>query len=161
MPCIHSSSGQNSPKELAALRTTRTLQNLGRAAIYSSSPYIDSAIETLIPPESLGPTSPAAAAAMYTMMAPTTSAPNGISSSSLAGVIMSSIAEGRPLFGRLPKRGSKASAMQRARRAVSAGAPFRSEVPFADAVRIDMASLGPVCYMYSDRLSCMLVSSAL
>jgi hypothetical protein len=38
------------PKQLAAMRTTKALQDLGRAAIYSSSPYISSAIMTLMPP---------------------------------------------------------------------------------------------------------------
>lgn len=117
---IHAT-GQNSPKELAALRTTRSLHSLGRAAIFSNNPYVDTAIETLVPQEGLGPSSPASLAAMYAMMP--RSAP-----SSLAGVM------GRPSFGRMPKRSSKYAAMQRAKRTLSAGVPFLSEVPFADAV---------------------------
>ncbi|GFH33583.1 WW domain-containing protein, partial [Haematococcus lacustris] len=33
--------GQSSPSELTALRTTRILQSLGRTAIFSKSPYVD------------------------------------------------------------------------------------------------------------------------
>jgi hypothetical protein len=52
----HYGPGQNSPKQLAQLRTTRTLQTLGKAAIYSDNPYVESALETLLP--GTGPMSP-------------------------------------------------------------------------------------------------------
>ncbi|GAX73543.1 hypothetical protein CEUSTIGMA_g994.t1 [Chlamydomonas eustigma] len=111
----HYGPGQNSPKELTSLRITRTLHHLGRAAIYSSSPYVQSALESLIP----------GSAVMQAplMSPPTTSLTHG------------NLPE-RPLLGRLPRRGSKAAAMRRARRLVSAGAPFLPEVPFVDAVRV-------------------------
>eukprot|EP00195_Chlamydomonas_chlamydogama_P007469 CAMPEP_0202904192 /NCGR_PEP_ID=MMETSP1392-20130828/28276_1 /ASSEMBLY_ACC=CAM_ASM_000868 /TAXON_ID=225041 /ORGANISM="Chlamydomonas chlamydogama, Strain SAG 11-48b" /LENGTH=409 /DNA_ID=CAMNT_0049591711 /DNA_START=191 /DNA_END=1417 /DNA_ORIENTATION=+ len=98
--------GQSTPKELAAMRTVRTLQNLGRTAIYSSSPYIDTALETLIPSPGASP------------------------------YMLSPQAAERRLHGKLPRRGSKAAALRRAKRLVGENAAFKSEVPFADALRV-------------------------
>ena len=123
----HYGPGQNTPKELAALRTTRTLHNLGRTAIFSNNPYVEAAIETLLP--SAGPGGPAA---MHPLMA--------VPMPQSAGTMQmsSSLGGSGPLllFGRPPRRTSHAAAMQRTKRIISAGAPFRSEVPFADAVRV-------------------------
>lgn len=128
----HYGPGQNTPKELAALRTTRTLHNLGRTAIFSNNPYVDAAIETLIPG---GP-----AAMHHPLMAMAVPAPQ---SAPAAGAMQMGSSLGglsgiNPLllFGRPPRRTSHAAAMQRTKRIISAGAPFRSEVPFADAVRV-------------------------
>lgn len=94
--------GQSSPKELAALRTQRMIQTLGRTAIFSNSPYVDNAFETL------------------------------------AAVVGSPQSSGGSLrrSGKLPRKGAKAAAINRAKRLVSQSAPFKPEVPFPDAVRV-------------------------
>ncbi len=98
--------GQNTPQDLAALRATRMLGQLGRTAIYSGSAYIDNVFETLIDHDAM----PA----------------NGIPGA----------AQPRRTTGRVPKRGAKAAAIRRAKRSISQVTPFRAEVPFADALRV-------------------------
>lgn len=104
----HYGPGQNTPKQLACLRTTKSLQHLGRTAIFSQNPYVDSALETLLHAQV----------------------------SALGAMPCSTSHSDRRLTGRLPRKGAKAAAMQRARMLVSVGASFRTEVPFADAVRV-------------------------
>ncbi|KAG1656439.1 hypothetical protein FOA52_006981 [Chlamydomonas sp. UWO 241] len=103
----HYGPGQNSPKALSNMRTTAKLQGLGRVAIYSSNPYIESALESLVPESEVVPPSPTA--------------------------IMHAIATNRRLPHRLPRKGAKSAALHRARRRVARGTEFRTEVPFADA----------------------------
>lgn len=147
----HYGPGQNSPKELATLRVTRELHNLGRAAIFSSSPYVETAIESLIPrsPGAVLQVRMAVANiqhrftdALIVMCTPQGTLPwDGSgripSPEGSKGSFAAAASRERPYtHGRLPGRGSKSAAMQRARRLVSANAPFLPEVPFADAVRV-------------------------
>ncbi|KAJ9522970.1 hypothetical protein QJQ45_023774 [Haematococcus lacustris] len=103
--------GQSSPSELTALRTTRILQSLGRTAIFSKSPYVDTVFETLVQ-----------------------HVPSQLQLSSSTGPSIT--AEPRRTGGRLPRAGAKAAAVRRAKHLVSKSTPFRVEVPFQDALRV-------------------------
>lgn len=88
-------------QELSNIRITKHLQSLGKAAIYSSNPYIESAIESLVPDGELAPVSPT--------------------------VLMQAIQTNRRLPVKLPRKGAKQAAIRRARRRIGKSAEFLSE----------------------------------
>lgn len=96
------------PQDLAALRTTKLIQSLGRQAIYSNNPYVDTAFESLV---------------------------YGGGSIATQAMLPNLAAEPRRTSGRVPRPGAKAAAIRRAKRLVSQHAPFKPQVPFEDAVR--------------------------
>jgi hypothetical protein len=101
-----------SPKAITALRTTRMLQSLGQKVIFSNDPYVNSAFESLITTRVQG--------------VPPDLAPD-----------LTELISRKPPGGRLRPKGSKAAALQRAKRLVGAGAaPAASEVPVIDALRV-------------------------
>ncbi len=120
--------GQNSPSDLAALRATRMINTLGRTAIYSNSPYVENVFETLVQHGSVPYVAVAAPAGGSQQQQ------QGGQTGSTAGG--STGAEPRRVQGRVPRLGSKAAAVRRAKRLLSQVTPFRPEVPFADAVRV-------------------------
>eukprot|EP00201_Polytomella_parva_P016009 CAMPEP_0175068822 /NCGR_PEP_ID=MMETSP0052_2-20121109/17874_1 /TAXON_ID=51329 ORGANISM="Polytomella parva, Strain SAG 63-3" /NCGR_SAMPLE_ID=MMETSP0052_2 /ASSEMBLY_ACC=CAM_ASM_000194 /LENGTH=579 /DNA_ID=CAMNT_0016335871 /DNA_START=194 /DNA_END=1929 /DNA_ORIENTATION=- len=99
----------NNPKSISSYKTTRQLQSLGQKAIFSSNPYVDAAFESIAVPRGIPPEPSETALVAQPRRIPT---------------------------GRLPKRGSKASAIARAKRLVGQGANITTEVPFPDSLRV-------------------------
>lgn len=100
-----------SPKALTAMRTTRALKSLGQKVIFSNDPYVNSAVESLLTTRVQG--------------LPPDIAPE------LAELIAR-----KPPSGRLRPKGSKARALERAKRMIGASAAPSAEVPFYDSVRV-------------------------
>ncbi len=100
-----------SPKALTAMRTTRALKSLGQKVIFSNDPYVNSAVESLLTTRVQG--------------LPPDIAPE-----------LAELISRKPPSGRLRPKGSKARALERAKRMIGASAAPNAEVPFYDSVRV-------------------------